>query len=224
MKILRFSIATNSLLCYNKSIVMGYYGAINLKGRVIMSYNVKSVDSLRKAVCQSLSENGFTFSISEGNRVSICTETERASLKDFQLGNSNTEYSFMLVLQVKKRGKFTPVNIKTISGLVCDIPRDMFMLADMLYKTARGLSDNNRQLEIATSKAIDGSMSLSDAIDTLGRVHFGVPTLKMRNSDELDFIEVSVGSIASALEAAYKMGAETKGSLLKGSKCPSNNK
>ena len=34
----------------------------------------------------------------------------------------------MLVLQVKKRGKFTPVNIKTISGLVCDIPRDMFML------------------------------------------------------------------------------------------------
>ena len=44
---------------------MGYYGAINQKGRVIMSYNVKSVDSLRKAVCQSLSDNGFTFSISE---------------------------------------------------------------------------------------------------------------------------------------------------------------
>ena len=189
-----------------------------------MAYDVKNIDGLRKAVCQALSENGFTFTISDGNRVSISTETERVSLKDFQLGNSKTEYAFMLVHQVLKRGKFTPINIKTISGRTIDIGRDMFMVADMLYKTARGLSDNNRQIEMTTSKAVDGSVSLDEVIDTLGKVHFGVPTLKMRGADEWDFIEVSVGSIASALEAAYKMGAETKGSLLKGSKKSSNNK
>ena len=189
-----------------------------------MAYDVKSIDSLRKAICQSLSENGFTFNISEGNRVSISNDSERISLKDFQLNKDNSEYAFMLVHQIVKRGKYTPINIKTINGSIYDIPRDMFMLADMLYKSARGLSDSNRQIEIATSNAISGSMSLSEAIDVLGKVHFGVPTLKIRNSDDLDFIEVSVGSIASALEAAYKMGAETKGSLLKGSKKPSNNK
>ncbi|MBI5923854.1 MAG: hypothetical protein HY847_19675 [Betaproteobacteria bacterium] len=38
--------------------------------------------------------------------------------------------------------------------------------------------------------------------------HLFIDTLKTRNSDRLDFHEVSVWGIKSALEAAFKAGAE----------------
>ncbi len=45
--------------------------------------------------------------------------------------------------------------------------------------------------------------------------HLFIDTLTTRNSDQLDFHEVSVWGIKSALEAAFKAGVETGGNRLK---------
>ena len=44
----------------------------------------------------------------------------------------------------------------------------------------------------------------------IAKVHFHVDTLKPRNSDRLDFKEVSVWAMSNALEAAYWLGRNSK--------------
>ena len=50
-------------------------------------------------------------------------------------------------------------------------------------------------------------MTKSATIQKIAAEHFNVETLKVRNSDSLDFHDVFVGSMASALEAAFDAGA-----------------
>ncbi len=45
-----------------------------------------------------------------------------------------------------------------------------------------------------------------DLLEQLAREHLGVQTLETRNSDSLDFADVAVWALKSALEAAYHAG------------------
>lgn len=49
---------------------------------------------------------------------------------------------------------------------------------------------------------------MQQTIKKIALDHFFVDTLETRNSDSLDFHEVSVWAIKSALEAAYRAGQE----------------
>jgi hypothetical protein len=45
-------------------------------------------------------------------------------------------------------------------------------------------------------------------IDAIARTKLGIDTLETRNSDRLDFHDLSVASIKAALEAAFTAGVE----------------
>ena len=47
---------------------------------------------------------------------------------------------------------------------------------------------------------------LAKALEDIVENHLGIPTLRTRGSDNLDFYEVSVWSLKAALEAAYYYG------------------
>ncbi len=46
----------------------------------------------------------------------------------------------------------------------------------------------------------------TDLLEQLAREHLGLQTLETRNSDSLDFSDVAVWALKSALEAAYQAG------------------
>jgi len=50
---------------------------------------------------------------------------------------------------------------------------------------------------------------LLNKLETIAKRKLGVATLTTRNSDRLDFHEVSAASIKEALVAAYKLGLES---------------
>lgn len=56
------------------------------------------------------------------------------------------------------------------------------------------------------NRKIEVHFAVSEAIAQIARCVLGVPTLKIRGSDSLDFHEVGVGSLEQALRAAYKAG------------------
>lgn len=47
------------------------------------------------------------------------------------------------------------------------------------------------------------------ALEAIAADHFGVETLETRKSDRLDFHDVAVWSIQSALEAAFEAGRQS---------------
>jgi hypothetical protein len=49
---------------------------------------------------------------------------------------------------------------------------------------------------------------LNDTLTVIARKHLGVPTLKARRSDSLDFHDLSVWQIRAALNAAYVAGTQ----------------
>jgi hypothetical protein len=49
---------------------------------------------------------------------------------------------------------------------------------------------------------------MQKTLDKIALDHFFIDTLETRNSDSLDFHEVSVWAVKSALEAAYRAGLE----------------
>lgn len=48
--------------------------------------------------------------------------------------------------------------------------------------------------------------NLDTILTAIANEHLGIPTLKVRNSDSLDFHEVSVWGIRTALTAAFDAG------------------
>ncbi len=48
--------------------------------------------------------------------------------------------------------------------------------------------------------------NLDMILTAIAREHLGIPTLEVRNSDSLDFHEVSVWGVKAALTAAYRTG------------------
>lgn len=52
--------------------------------------------------------------------------------------------------------------------------------------------------------------SMSDEIERIAKQYFHVETLETRRSDRLDFHDVAVWSIKSALTAAYMAGASAR--------------
>lgn len=52
---------------------------------------------------------------------------------------------------------------------------------------------------------------MNETIAKIAQEMLDIDTLETRNSDSLDFHEVSVWGIKSALEAAYKAGRESNG-------------
>jgi len=51
-------------------------------------------------------------------------------------------------------------------------------------------------------------MTISQKLEAIARHHLRLVTLEPRNSDSLDFHDVSVWGVRAALEAAYKAGFE----------------
>ena len=49
-----------------------------------------------------------------------------------------------------------------------------------------------------------------ELLEEIARNHLGIQNLKTQNSDGLDFHDVAVWAIKSALEEAYKLGAMRK--------------
>lgn len=47
---------------------------------------------------------------------------------------------------------------------------------------------------------------LDTILTAIAKEHLGIPTLEVRNSDSLDFHEVSVWGVQAALTAAYRTG------------------
>ncbi len=77
--------------------------------------------------------------------------------------------------------------------------------------------DENTQNEIIAEWAriacheIEKSQMVNDQeIKRIAKEHLGVYTLETRNSDSLDFHDVSVWQVKHALEAAYIAGAKSK--------------
>ena len=48
--------------------------------------------------------------------------------------------------------------------------------------------------------------ALPPELEALAKEHFGFETLETRNSDRLDFREVSVGSVRVVLQRAFELG------------------
>ncbi len=59
-------------------------------------------------------------------------------------------------------------------------------------------------------------MTKDEAFLNIAQKHLGVKTLETRKSDRLDFHDVSVWGIKSALEAAYDAGLVAAGSVPRG--------
>lgn len=51
-------------------------------------------------------------------------------------------------------------------------------------------------------------MDMDEILEQIAKTQLNIPTLKVRNSDGLDFHDLSVWVIKNALEAAFTMGAE----------------
>jgi hypothetical protein len=49
----------------------------------------------------------------------------------------------------------------------------------------------------------------NDVLDRIAQEHLGILTLKTRRSDSLDFYEVSVWNVESALAAAFEAGRQS---------------
>ena len=54
------------------------------------------------------------------------------------------------------------------------------------------------------------ALNMSDDIERIAKEYFHVETLDTRRSDRLDFYDVAVWSIKSALTAAYMAGASAR--------------
>lgn len=55
-----------------------------------------------------------------------------------------------------------------------------------------------------------GVKDMKEQLEQIAKQYLNVPTLERRNTDSLDFHEVSVWSLKAALEAAYQAGQENK--------------
>ena len=51
---------------------------------------------------------------------------------------------------------------------------------------------------------------MKEQLEQIAKQYLNVPTLERRNTDSLDFHEVSIWSLKAALEAAYQAGRENK--------------
>jgi hypothetical protein len=51
---------------------------------------------------------------------------------------------------------------------------------------------------------------MQQQLDKIAAKYLGIETLQTRNSDRLDFHNISVASLQDALQQAYKAGADTK--------------
>lgn len=52
------------------------------------------------------------------------------------------------------------------------------------------------------------------ALEALAIKHLGIPTLSLRNMDDLDFHDLSVTAIHRALRAAFEAGVESCGPVM----------
>lgn len=59
-------------------------------------------------------------------------------------------------------------------------------------------------------KIPDSAFDVDEMLDEIARNELGVETLKIRNSDSLDFYDISVWSIKKALESAFNAGKSIK--------------
>ena len=56
---------------------------------------------------------------------------------------------------------------------------------------------------------MENKNTVAPALAKIAQQHLGIQTLEARNSDRLDFHELSVWQIKAALEAAYLVGKNT---------------
>lgn len=61
------------------------------------------------------------------------------------------------------------------------------------------------------SQAVRGvAYSMNNLLENIAKQHLDIATLKERHCDSLDFHEVSVWQLRKALEAAYRLGLESR--------------
>ena len=65
-------------------------------------------------------------------------------------------------------------------------------------------------METVTGRTDSHSTDSRQVVSDIAREFFGITTLESRNSDSLDFYDLSVGSLEGALFAAYEAGRKSQ--------------
>lgn len=63
---------------------------------------------------------------------------------------------------------------------------------------------------VTTKKKEDKTMKKEDILTKIAKNRIGAETLETRNSDSLDFYDISVWSLKEMLEQAYEAGRKAK--------------
>ena len=79
-----------------------------------------------------------------------------------------------------------------------------------LVRPKTTLNDLKRSTQESMKAVKEGKLSVDKGLENIANSILGIETLETRNSDSLDFYEVSVWGIKEALKQAYEMGKNSK--------------
>ena len=150
---------------------------------------------------------GYTFNLSDNNHLSIETDSESLSILD--LVEKNGTYTFTYRYSVK-RGKSWNINMLNRYSFTDGTIRDSLAQFAYLLDQRTSLNDIKRSSYESAKAVKEGKLSVEKGLENIANNVLGIDTLETRNSDSLDFYEVSVWGIKEALMQAYNMGKNSK--------------
>ena len=150
---------------------------------------------------------GYTFNLSDNNHLSIETDGESLSILDF-VEKSGT-YTFTYRYSVKKGKSWNMLALNKYSFTDATIRESLCQFAFWLDQKTT-LNDLKRSTYESMKAVKEGKLSVDKGLENIANSILGIETLETRNSDSLDFHEVSVWGLKEALMQAYTMGKNSK--------------
>ena len=150
---------------------------------------------------------GYTFNLSENNHLSI--ETDNESLSIIDLTEKSGTYTFTYRYSVKKGKSWNILALSQYSFTEAAIRESLCQFAFWLDQKTT-LNDLKRSTYESMKAVKEGKLSVDKGLENIANNVLGIETLETRNSDSLDFHEVSVWGIKEALKQAYEMGKNSK--------------
>lgn len=150
---------------------------------------------------------GYTFNLSDNNHLSIETDNESLSIIDFV--EKNGTYTFTYRYSVKKGKSWKMLALSKYMFTDANIRESLCQYAYWL-DTHTSLNDLKRSTADSMKAVKEGKLSVDKGLENIANSVLGIETLETRNSDGLDFHEVSVWGLKEALMQAYTMGKNSK--------------
>lgn len=150
---------------------------------------------------------GYTFNLSDNNHLSIETDNESLSIIDFV--EKNGTYTFTYRYSVKKGKSWKMLALSKYMFTDANIRESLCQYAYWL-DTHTSLNDLKRSTADSMKAVKEGKLSVDKGLENIANSVLGIETLETRNSDDLDFHEVSVWGLKEALMQAYTMGKNSK--------------